>query len=602
MLPLVPLEPLFVDRVNELAEFDALLLALAGSQRRHIALLGLRRIGKTLLLDEVRHRHASSAIVYLALDEIVSSPEDFARAFVTETLRAAARSIGHPRSVGPTDESLREAAVALQPSLGAIIDEVVSRLHDEVSYGALLTAVMRFPSHVSDALDLPILMMLDEFQEVTRLRAFPRTENLLGTIRAALDRRGKVAYAVAGSRVSALRNLLSDGESPLFTRFAQLELHPFNSDGTHELVTRIWSDESLEVDPDASVRLHKYTGGWPFYTHAVAVRAGQFARMSDGHVTPDTVDVAFSEELIGRLTNVGQNCRYLLETALRADTEAMRNTLEAVMRQVARWQPITRASVERRLRRHHPHTRIHRAVNILVDTDFLREDGGVLDLADPVFARWLVLEPERRDPDALLRDPRAVRRLLSWYEAQHGMDRQEMGTLFERRVENVARQFAGQTVPGKLFGVEGDLRLPVVSRAGTLRVDDAQGRYGAGPDSYEVDLVTVGDQPDDTWAIEAKHRAGAITRAMVERFLTNARGIAAAHHLRFANLWIVAPKGIRADALELARSHGMSTSGLRQLEQLERLLAQPFTTSIGPIVSNSNRGQAPNPKSSAEER
>jgi AAA+ ATPase superfamily predicted ATPase len=574
VLSLVPLEPLFVDRANELAEFGAVLAALAKGQRRHLALLGLRRIGKTLLLDEVRHRHPTSAIVYLALDEIVSSPEDFARAFVTEILRAAARSLGRRLVIGPTGESLREAAVALQPSLGAVIDELVTFLEGSASYGALFAAVMRFPSHVSDALDLPVLIMLDEFQEVTRLRAFPRTDNLLGAIRAALDRRGKVAYAVAGSRISALRNLLSDSESPLFTRFAQLDLLPFNSEGTHELVSQVWSDESLQVDPDVPVRLHKHTGGWPFYTHAVAERAAQLARMADGRITPDTIDVAFSEELIGRLTNVGQNCRYLLETALRADTDGMQNTLEAVLRQVARWQPITRASVERRLQRHHPHARIHRAINNLIDTDFVREASGVLDLADPVFALWLVLEPERRDPEALLRDPRPMRRLLSWYIAQHGMDRQEMGTLFERRVENVIRQFAGQTLPGKLFGIESNLQLPVVRRAGSLRVDDPQGLYGNGPDSYEVDIVTGGDDPGDVWAVEAKHRAGAITRAMVERFLTNVRGIAAAHHLKVSQLWIVAPKGIRADALELARSHGILTSGLRQLEQIERVLAQ----------------------------
>jgi len=191
VLSLVPLEPLFVDRTNELAEFDAVLTALTKGQRRHLALLGRRRIGKTLLLDEVRHRHPTLAIVYLALDEIVSSPEDFARAFVTEVVRAAARSLGHRLVISPTDASLREAALALHPSLRAAIDELVPLLQGSASIGALLAAVMRFPAHVSDVLDLPVLIMLDEFQEVTRLRAFPRTDNLLGAIRAALDRRGK---------------------------------------------------------------------------------------------------------------------------------------------------------------------------------------------------------------------------------------------------------------------------------------------------------------------------------------------------------------------------------------------------------------------------
>ncbi|MBI3979161.1 MAG: ATP-binding protein [Chloroflexi bacterium] len=393
MLALVPLEPLFVDRVSELAEFDALLEALALGRRRHVALLGLRRIGKTLLLDEVRRRHPRSAIAYLPLDEVVSSPEDFARSFAIETLR-------------------------------------------------------------------------------------------------------------------------------------------------------------------------------------------QVARTADGRITPDIVDIAFYQEIVGRVANIGQNCRYLMETALRTDAEGMRNTLEAVLRQVARWQPITRASIERRLRRHHAHTQIHKAINLLIDTDFLREAAGVLEMPDPVFALWLVVEPERRDPEAMSRSARAIQRLIAWYEAQHGQDRQEMGTLFERRVENVARQFNGHTVEGKLFGIDGEVRLPVVRSAGRVRVDDASGHYGEGPDSYEVDIVTTGDRPSDFWAIEAKHRQGAITRAMVERFLKNARAASVAHNLSFARLWIVAPRGIRPDAMELARGEGILTSGLRQLEQLERQLADSFTTSL----------------------
>lgn len=580
MFPLVPLEPLFVDRANELAEFDALLDALALGHRRHVALLGLRRIGKTLLLDEVRRRHPTSAIAYLALDEVVSSPEDFARALATETLRAAALGIGRSPKVVSTDDGLREAAATLHSDLSAGIDEITALMRQETSYGALLTAVMRFPSQVSGSLDLPLLMMLDEFQEVVRLRAFPRTDNLLGTLRAALDRRGKVAYAVAGSRVSAMRNLLSNGESPLFTRFEQIELRPFDSDGTHDLAIRVWIESSLAPEPDAYVRLHRLTGGWPFYSHAVAARAAQIARAADGRITPDMVDLAFYQEVVGRVANIGQNCRYLLETALRTDAEGLRNTLEAVLRQVARWQPITRASVERRLRRHHAHTRIHNAINLLIDTDFLRETGGVLDMPDPVFALWLTVEPERRDPDAALRHPRAVRRLLSWYEAQHGQNRQEMGMLFERRVENVARQFNGQVVEGKPFGVAGEVRLPAVQGAGRVRVDDQSGRYGGSPDSYEIDIVTVGQQAEDFWAIEAKHRQGAITRAMVERFLKSARVVAAARNLSFAHLWMVAPRGIRPDALELARSRGVLTSGLRQLERLEGLLADSFTTSL----------------------
>jgi hypothetical protein len=446
---------------------------------------------------------------------------------------------------------------------------------------------MRFPAAVADAVDAPLVVMFDEFQEITRLRAFPTTENLLGTLRAALDRPGRAAFVVAGSRVTALRSLLGDSENPLFTRFEQLELRPFPPDATDELATRLWDEKELRAEPDATVRLHRLTGGWPFYVHAVASRARQIARAGNRRITDQTIDLAFRLELVGRAAGIGQYCRYLLDTALRTDAGALRNAAEAVLRRTARYQPLSRSSLERRLRRHHSHTTIHTAINRLIDNDFLHESGGGLSLLDPVFALWLNLEEVRRDPDAAIKNPPALRRLLAWYEAQHQQDRSEMGALFERRVENVVRQFRGQVVPGALFGVDGEVHLPVVTDAGPVRVDDPDGRYGSdtggaadreapdSPDSYELDVVSVGERPDDRWAVEAKHRRGAITAAMVERFVRSARAIERARGVRFARLWIVAPRGVRPDAAARIRDAGAFASGLRQLERLERSLAGP---------------------------
>lgn len=568
----------FVNRGVELAEFDALLADLTRGIRRHLALLGLRRIGKTVLMDEVRRRHPYAAIAYLALDEVVSSPEDFTRALASEILRVAVAGKGKATMVGQDDAALSEAAAAVGVGALAAATQLLALLaaqQSRGSYAALLAATLRFPAEVARALDQPVLVMLDEFQELTRLQAFPGTDNLLGALRAALDRRDPVAYVVAGSRVTVLRRLLSDGDNPIFTRFEQLELRPFTLEATGELATRIWDADAIEVDPDAVTRLQKLTGGWPFYVQSIAARGRQLARAADGRLSADLIDLAFRQELIGRAAALGQYCRYLLDAALRTDANGARNTLEAVLRQVARWQPLDRPGLERRLQRHHGHTAIHNAVNSLIDTDFLREEAGVLTPLDPVFALWLNLEPVRRDPDAALSNPPALRRLLSWYEAQRQLDRQTMGTLFERRVENLTRQFRGQDVDGNLFGVDGVIHLPLVRDAGRLRLDDPEGRYGQVPDTYELDIVTSGDRPDDRWAIEVKHRQGAMTTAMVERFLRSVEAVERAHGMTFARRWVVASRGIRREALPLLQQSGTLASGIRQIERLERICASP---------------------------
>ncbi len=114
-LVVLPLPPLFVDRGRELAESASILDDTARGRRRYVALLGLRRIGKTVLMDEVRRRHPEFPIGYLALDEVVSTPEDFARAFVFEVLRAPRGETGE-QTLHLTDEALLAMAAAPTPT------------------------------------------------------------------------------------------------------------------------------------------------------------------------------------------------------------------------------------------------------------------------------------------------------------------------------------------------------------------------------------------------------------------------------------------------------------------------------------------------------
>ncbi len=97
---------------------------------------------------------------------------------------------------------------------------------EKPDFGEVLISVMSLPAHISEILSIPLLVMLDEFQDITRLHDAPGTINLLGTLRAALDRQGRVAFAVAGSKVTALREMIEGSESPLFTRFTAVPMDP----------------------------------------------------------------------------------------------------------------------------------------------------------------------------------------------------------------------------------------------------------------------------------------------------------------------------------------------------------------------------------------
>ena len=66
----LPIEPLFVDREIEIVALDDVFQLLPRAIGRHTALLGLRCIGKTLLLDEVRRRHPQNVDFEWLLSEM----------------------------------------------------------------------------------------------------------------------------------------------------------------------------------------------------------------------------------------------------------------------------------------------------------------------------------------------------------------------------------------------------------------------------------------------------------------------------------------------------------------------------------------------------
>jgi hypothetical protein len=208
----------------------------------------------------------------------------------------------------------------------------------------------------------------------------------------------------------------------------------------------------------------------------------------------------------------------------------------------------------------------------LIREDFVAENDRTLRLTDPVFAVWLNVENDRRDPLAVIGNVGAVQRLIKQYQAQHDADRTAMGTLFEQSIDGIVRRFNAQTVPGEWFGAGSDVPLPTVVATRKVVLDDPRGEYGDGPDSYEIEIVTSGTEPSDRWAIECKHRNSAITEVMVKRFVASSDAIAARDGQPFAARWIVAPRGIRKDAADLAAAHGIYYSGKRQIERIVRRL------------------------------
>jgi hypothetical protein len=238
---------------------------------------------------------------------------------------------------------------------------------------------------------------------------------------------------------------------------------------------------------------------------------------------------------------------------------------------VAQHEGGTRADVARALGRLEGAAQVYRVVAGLIDIDILADRKGRLWFVDPVLPLWIALERERRDPVAVLSNPRARAKVVDSHAERLRAMQEAMGETFAKRVHNALRQFRGQDIPGRLFGAAARIVLPEIAEVRDVELPDPDGRLSGKPGSVEIDAVATGSA---TWAVECKYRAGGVTAAQVERFVRACRFYEEQTGRTIYTRWYVSQTGFRSEAREKCLAEGILTSTTGDLKQLERLLAR----------------------------
>jgi hypothetical protein len=507
--------------------------------------------------------------VKLAVDSLVSTPENFALAVLATFLQDLLRARGVNRAVTVQPTSIVAASALLDERIAIAAEEILDLVRDSRAYGLLLSRLFLFPAVVSEQLGLPILVILDEFQDMRKLLNFPNTTNLWAIIRDALDRRGRVAWTIAGSIVTAMREIIGGGADPLFTRFEIHDLPPFGVEDTSELATRLWEQLHFGWDQDAVQRVHALSQGFPFYIRTIAMAAADLARALGDRVTADQVDAAFQDQLLGRDSTLAIYCGYLFEQAIgsvRGDAIP-----EGVLRLLAQREGQTPTDLARGLHRETGVAQIHRVVSDLRRIDILRYEGSGLWFVDPVLPIWIAVERERQDPAMVFANPAARARVTAQVSERLRALQEATGLLFERRVHNVLRQFRGQTVSRRLFGGDGQVVLPRVDEVAAVEIQDAAGELSGRPGSVELDGVTRGSE---VWRVEAKHVAGGVTRAQIDLFARKCDFFARQTGTVAAQRWYVSNTGFRTEARVRCGELGILFTTAHDLTRLERAVAR----------------------------
>jgi len=533
---------------------------MAGSPQ-HLAFLGPRRIGKTLLIKEFVQRALTTedktfVPVYLDCQRAPLTPEFFAIYYTGSVLFwLLGRGQGRVTEFLDLGFQLKEAA-PLGPKIANYFYTLDRALKmEKIDQRGLLDQAFELPELLAQTLDRRFMIFLDELPELVPLSNYPQVGRIMDLLRAILQTQERVAYVAAGSAIGMMQAIFYDPASPLAVHFRAEMLPPFSREDSYTLIEKHLREAVGPVPEGVRLTIYRWTYGHPFYIGALCERLVELIRLQGASLTAETVEQAFVLETLWQNGRISNLCRFTLERSLE---RARGQTLLQLILQVLAAEDggLTLSALARRLKRSTGQTRT--LLCRLMEVDLIVQEGALYDFRDPVMKLWAAYYYQGLELPVVPRQ-QILAQLVAEVSQRYQRISSELGLAQESQVRELMRHFAGQQVDGSLFGLEGALTLPHFASVAPYETPD-------------VELDAVADN-GERWAVEIKWRNEPATRKELEAFWQKARTIGLEHPLR---LWFIARAGFRDSALRFGREQGILLSSQLDLQALARRLGVRF--------------------------
>ncbi|MBI3182889.1 MAG: ATP-binding protein [Myxococcales bacterium] len=258
----------FHDREAELQQLARRVAQLRAGTPRWLAVLGLRRIGKTSLLLEMVRRNRHRDVRFVVLDCFEEEPLGF-DIFRRLGLRTVDAFFG--RELGVSLEALARSPddyrAALEEARGflklerSLRADLLSLCVARANVGTAELA-LGLSERLATATGQYCVVAWDEFQELAKLPA--SRGGVLKLARAIWQRHRRTTYIVCGSERGLLRRLVTSEGSPFFQHFDLIELGPMSEADARALL-RASAPPGRAVPAAVAQQAAKVLGGHPFY-------------------------------------------------------------------------------------------------------------------------------------------------------------------------------------------------------------------------------------------------------------------------------------------------------------------------------------------------
>jgi hypothetical protein len=510
---------------------------------------GLRRVGKTMLIKEFmkRHRDEEGIIsVYINLEEISETPEDFALKFIgwhlywyyTKGDRLPVPYLHLPSLIFQIpDKELRDALMPVTAELEKAKPDRQRLLEECFSFAGSLA---RFAGK-------RVVVFLDDFQEITNLTNFDQMKNILKVFRSVKDRVDHVTYCISGSIISEMENITRNSSSRLFNQFSHILIKPYTREESGELINKFIP----HIDTRLVGLFHHYSAGNPFYLVQILRKTLLFLGRQET-LSDMLIKRAFISEVLSPEGLIHSYCTYLYSVSLQRAKGygVLKSLLDTVATNDT---SMTQSELARALKMSQGPIRINLKELQGIGLFFEREQR--YHYCDPVLRYWVAYVQNGVEV-ADFPQEKDLLSIIAELDKKYQQASEELGRMKEESIMNTMRQFSGQGIDGAVFGTVGTIILPVFTRLEQYTSKDGR---------TEIDVL--GTTETGKWAVEVKWKGKTAGMKEVERFLKKASPLANRY-------WYVSNAGFTKEAGQFALERGILISSEKDLRTLADSLPQ----------------------------
>ncbi len=358
---------LFTNRETELKTMDFYLDEFLKKRKENISIFGLRRIGKTIFIKEFMRRHEEMKFIRLNFEFLFSVPVEFSQNLILESGR------------GYFNKELELYDLLSLPG-----GEVVKKLLQETEKREpSKTELMKLPLEYLVCLgrEEKIVVFMDEFQEILKLKNYRELKNILGIFREYINSEN-ILFVISGSFPHIIKDMIANGESPLYNQFKELKMDFFERESSCGLISKI-----IECDEKSKDLIHKLTGGHPFYIVSLANRIKLIHELYELPINSSTIKRAFLIETLHSEGSIYKHCAYLLNTVM--SLAKYKAPLIATLNSILQKEGATQSEIAKKIKVSQGEARLY--ISELEKLDVLKKIENGYYFVDDVFKIWLDL-------------------------------------------------------------------------------------------------------------------------------------------------------------------------------------------------------------------